>query len=244
MKKILFALALICIYFPSIAQTTDTLHPHKIKIASSGSFNHTHDGITYLFNNAVNYSYSKKNFSLNSNSTYVYGNTPNDLTNNDFNTSLNFNYISTIPKFYYWGLVNFTSSYSLKVKEQLQSGLGIAYRFIQNDKTRFVVSDGILFERSNIIQEDNTGLSYQTFRNSLRVQFSTQYKDLLTFSSVGFYQPSLNYGGDFIINANATLGIKVWKWLSFTTTVTYNNVSRTQRENLLFTYGFVAERLF
>lgn len=243
MKRLLTALALLFPCIVTFAQFSDSIH-HKIVVKSTGSFNKTDDGLTYLFNNGVNYSYQNKDFTFNSNAAYVYGNTPEQLTNNDFSTSVNFNYDKKTNKIYYWGLVNFTSSYSLKVKEQLQSGVGAAYKFIENKKTYFAVSDGFLYERSNIIQEDETDLGYQTIRNSFRVQFSTQYKELLNFKSVGFYQPSLTYGGDFIINANATLGIKVWKWLNFTTSVTYNNVSRTQRENLLFTYGLVAEHFF
>jgi len=243
MKKIPLAVACIFLYAGARAQT-DSLLRHKIRLASSGSFNHTEDGMTYLFNNALSYSYKQTKFTLNSNSTYIYGANPTDLTNNDFTTSLNFNYFSALPKVYYWGLANFTSSWSLKIKEQLQTGAGLAYRFIDNGKTYLALSEGILFERSNVIQDDKTALDYQTFRNSLRLQFSARYKDLVTFSSVGYYQPSLNYGGDFIVNANASLAVKIWRWLNFTTAVTYNNVSRTQRENLLFTYGLVAERLF
>lgn len=181
---------------------------------------------------------------MNVNSAWIYGNTPEKLTNNDFNATLDFNLYKTFPHFYYWGLVNFTSSYSLKIKEQMQSGLGAAYRLIDQKDIMLNISDGILFERSNIIQEEGTELGYQTFRNSLRLQFRLQYKELLTFNSVGFYQPSLQYGGDFIVTANISLGIKVWKWLSFTTAFTYNKVSRTQRENTLITYGLVAERFF
>lgn len=225
------------------AQLSDSVH-NMINISSSGTFNRTADGLTYLLNNGVKYSMRKKSIVLNSTTSWIYGNTPDKLTNNDFNSALDFNLYKTFPHFYYWGLLNFTSSYSLKIKEQLQGGLGAAYRLIDGEQMMLSISDGILYERSNIIQEDQSELGYYTFRNSLRLQYRFRYKDLLTFNSAGFYQPSLNYGGDFIITANASLGIKVWKWLSFTTTFTYNNVSRTNRENVLFTYGLVAERFF
>ncbi len=215
-----------------------------VNVSSSGTFNRTTDGLTYLLNNGIKYSMRKKDLVMNSTSTWIYGNTPQKLTNNDFNTSLDFNLYKTIPDFYYWGLVNFTSSYSLGIREQVQSGLGAAYRLIDKKEMMFSISNGILFERSNINQEDGSALSYQTFRNSLRLQYRMKYKEIVTLNSVGFYQPSLNYGGDFIITANVSLGIKVWKWLSFTTALTYNNVSRTQRENTMLTYGLVAERFF
>jgi hypothetical protein len=224
-------------------QFSDSVH-HMINISLSGNFNRTNDGVTYLLNNGLKYSLRKKTFVMNSTSAWVYGNTPEKLTNNDFISTLDFNFYKTFPHFYYWGLVNFTSSYSLKIKEQLQTGLGAAYKIIDKESMVFSISDGILFERSNIIQEDQTELQYQTFRNSFRLLLYLKYKELLTFNGTGFYQPSLTYGGDFIVTANASLNIRVWKWLSFSTAVTYNNVSRTQSENVQFTYGLVAERFF
>ncbi len=243
MARYLYLICYCLLPFAARAQFSDSVH-HMINISSSGTFNRTADGLTYLLNNGVKYSIRKQRFVMNSTTSWIYGNTPGRLTNNDFTTALDFNLYKTFPHFYYWGLVNFTSSFSLKINEQMQAGLGAAYRLIDRQKMMLSISDGLLYERSNIIQEDQSELGYYTFRNSLRIQYRFQYKELLTFNSAGFYQPSLNYGGDFIIMANASLGIKIWKWLSFTTTFTYNNVSRTQRENILFTYGLVAERFF
>lgn len=241
--KYLFFLLLFAFAFPTRAQFSDSVH-HMVNVSASGTFNRTNDGTTYLLNNGLKYSIRKQRFVMNSTSAWIYGNTPEKLTNNDFTTALDFNIYATLPRFYYWGLVNFTSSFSLKIREQMQTGLGAAYRLIDKEHMMLSISDGILFERSNVFREDQSLLEYQTFRNSLRLQYRYKYKELLTFNGTGFYQPSLQYGGDFIITANASLGIRVWKWLSLNTTVTYNNVSRTQRENLLFTYGLVFERFF
>ncbi len=236
---------MLLLLFPrfALAQFSDSVH-HMVNISASGTFNRTGDGLTYLLNNGVKYSMRKQSVVMNFGSSWVYGNTPEKLTNNDVTATLDFNLYKTFPHFYYWGLVNFTSSYSLKIKEQMQTGLGVAYRLIDQKGMMLNLSNGILYERSNIIQEEGTELGYHTFRNSFRLQYRLKYKELLTLNSVGFYQPSLNYGGDFIITANVSLGIKVWKWFSFTTALTYNNVSRTQRENILITYGLVAERFF
>jgi len=239
-------LPLIILYHTANAQFNDTIH-HRVYLSSSGNFNRTIDGVTYLLNNNLKYSVRKKSFVMNAAGAWVYGHTPETLTNNDVTAAVDFNLYNlhiSLPRWYYWGLINFTSSYSLKIKEQMQTGLGVAYRFIEKPNIMLSVSDGILFERSNVIQEDGTELGYQTFRNSLRVQFRYKYKELLTLNGTGFYQPSLQYGGDFIINLNAGLGIKIWRWLSFNTAVTYNEVSRTQRENLQITYGLVAEHFF
>jgi len=243
MKK-LFALILLLYSMNATAQFNDSV-TYMIKVAATGNLNRTNDGLTYLFNNSAQFSVKKKRFTLNSNNSWVYGNALNKLTNNDVVSTLDFNFYSKkFKNLYYWGLVNFTSSYSLKINEQLQNGLGLAYRFINQDGVMLSLSDGILFEHSNIIQEDNTELMYETFRNSLRLQFNYKYKELLTFTSQGFWQPSLSYGNDYIITANASLAIKIWKWMSLTTAVNYNRLSRTDKENLTFTYGIVAQRFF
>jgi hypothetical protein len=245
MKNILYIILLFVFLLPlkAAAQFSDSVH-HFVNISSGGTFNRTGDGLTYLLNNSVKYSVRKKSLVLNANSAWVYGNTPEKLTNNDFTSSVDANLYKTLPHFYYWGLVNFTSSYSLKINQQLQTGLGVAYRIIDRTNMMLSVSDGILYERSNIIQEEQGELNYQTFRNSFRLQLRAKYKELLSFNGTGFYQPSLSYGNDYIITGSASLGIKIWKWLSFNTTFTYNKVSRTERENLQFTYGLVAERFF
>lgn len=243
MKHIFYVVILLLTGYSTQAQFNDTIH-HFAQLTGTGNFNRTGDGITYLLNHAAKYSMRRESVVMNTQASWIYGATPQKQTNNDFISSLDFNLYKTFPHFYYWGLVNYTSSYSLKINGQLQTGLGVAYRIVDRSDIMFSISNGILFERSNIIQEDQQQLEYQTFRNSLRLQFRMKINDLLTFNSVGFYQPSLQYRNDFIITGNVSLGIKVWKWLSFNTTLNYNNISRTQRENILITYGFVAERFF
>lgn len=225
------------------AQFSDSLQ-HWIRAGATGTFNRTDEGTTYLLNNSLKYGLHKKSFVMNLSNVWIYGSNPQALTNNDYTGTLDFNLYKTLPHFNYWGLVNFTSSFSLKIKSQAQTGMGVAYRLIDHADHMLGISDGIIFEHSNIIQEDRTTLRYATFRNSFRLQYRIKYKDLVIFNTSGFYQPSLQYGGDFIVTLNASLGIKVWKWLSFTTALNYNNVSRTQRETTLLTYGLVAERFF
>ena len=243
---ILFLLILTSVLMPGqmVAQFNDSTH-HMLNISSSGNFNRTHDGMTYLFNNSLKYSLNKKSATLNFSNKWVYGVAPQKLTNNDFNSTLDFNLYKTLPHFYYWGLAGFISSFSLKINEQVQSGLGVAYRVIDRETMMFSISNGILYEYSNIIPSDETdNYIYRTFRNSLRLQYRFNYRELISFISTGFYQPSLEWLGDYIITANAGVSVRVWKWVSFSASVTYNNISRTGRENTLITYGLVAERFF
>jgi hypothetical protein len=243
MRKLFTLLCLLQSYF-GIAQFNDSTH-YMVKLASSGNLNHTSDGFTYLLNNSIQYGIKKEAFVLNFNSSWVYGNSLNVLTNNDVVSTLDFNiYDHKYKDLYYWGLVNFTSSFSLKINEQIQNGVGAAYKLINKNGFMLGLSDGILFESSDIFLEDNSRLTYHTFRNSLRLQFNVKYKELVVFTSQAFWQPSLSYGNDYIITTNANLAIKIWKWLSFNTSLTYNKVSRTDKENFILTYGIVAQRFF
>lgn len=243
MKRCLLYLGLIIAPLNIYAQFNDSTH-HWVQATAAGTFNRTDDGTTYLLNNGLKYGIRKKTFVMNLSNIWLYGSNAKTLTNNDYTGTLDFNLYKTFPHFNYWGLVNFTSSFSLKIKEQIQTGVGATYRVIDHDNHMLSISDGIIYERSNITTEEQLQLKYATFRNSLRLQYRFKYKDLLSLNTTGFYQPSLQYGNDYIITWNATLGIKVWKWLSFTTALAYNNVSRTGRETTLLTYGLVAERFF
>jgi len=182
---------------------------------------------------------------MNSNAAWLYGGTLDTKTNNDFNSSVDFNvYNQKVPDFYYWGLVNFTSSFSLKISEQVQSGAGLAYRVFNKEGFMFSVSDGLLYERSNIIQPDSVELGYQTVRNSLRLQLNWKHKELVTVTGAGFWQPSLTARKDHIITSNLNVGFKIWKWVTLNTALNYNLISRTEKENFILTYGIAFERFF
>lgn len=242
LKPVFFLLFCICIK-QAHGQFTDTTR-NLVNLSATGNFNRTVDGVSYLFNNSAKYGYRRKDFIFNANAKWVYGTSPQKLTNNDILTSLDFNRYKFIPRFYYWGLLNFTSSYSLRINQQWQAGLGLAYRIIDQKNMMLSISDGILFEHTNLVTDEDPNLIYQTYRNSLRLQYRVNHRDMIKFNFTGFYQPSLQYGNDYIINITSNLEIKIWKWLNMSGGFTYNTISRTNRENMLITYGLVAERYF
>ena len=212
--------------------------------SASGNFNRIAEGTTYLFNNHFKYGYKTKDILFDGSAKWIYGANPEKLTSNDFNASLDCNLYKTFPHFYYWGLANFTSSYSLRIRQQWQTGLGVVYRFIDKESMVLSVSDGILFEHSDIINEEGVNIVYQTFRNSLRLQYHVNHKDKIQVKFTGFYQPSLQYANDYNISVVSSLEIKLWKWLRANAAFNYNQISRTERENVLITYGLVAEKFF
>jgi hypothetical protein len=230
---------LLLFYLRSVAQYTDSTNYHVL-LTSTGSINRTNDDRAYLLNNALNFGLKKKNFVLNSSSAWLYGKQNNNLTNNDFSTTLNFNLYKTFPHFYYWGLVNYNTSYSLKLKNQLLAGAGIAYSILDKENAYINISNGVLFDQSSLIVGD----SYHTYRNSLRLQYHFIIKELITIDGNHFLQNSFNRKGDYIIRSSATLGLKLRKWISLTTALNYNKLNITSSENLNLTYGLTLDKYF
>jgi hypothetical protein len=244
MKRIVFLFFLIPFNTNKLnAQYSDSVH-HQISINANGNLNQTQDGLTYLFNNQAKFGMKYEDFVMNTSHSYIYGKNPTRYTNKDWNSNLDFNLYKTFPHFYYWGLMNYTSSLSLKINHQIQAGLGIAYKFIDTKQSYLGLSNGIIFESSHINQNDSTRLHYETFRNSLRIQFQYKLSDKITCRGTYLYQPSLNYKDDYLINTSTTIEFKLIKWLSLNTGLIYNKVSRTNRENLIFNYGLIANGFF
>ncbi len=135
------------------------------------------------------------------------------------------------------------TSFSLKINNQTQAGIGIAYSIVDKKNSYISVSDGVLYDVGNLTV-DTTHYSYNTYRNSLRLLFHFNVKDIFLFDANGYLQNSFQQGTDYIIKTNTTLTIKVRKWLGFTTSVSYNRMNITESENLLFTYGLTIDKYF
>jgi len=199
---------------------------------------------SFVLNNNLGFSINRKFATLNNSNSWIYGKQGTRLTNNDVSSAVNFDILKNVQKLYYWGLLSFTSSYSLKIKYQFQVGAGLGYNIINNEKTELVISDGILFETNDLQLATGERDVYQTFRNSLRLKHHLIIKDIIVLDGSHFWQPSLSSINDYILRSNTTLSIKLRKWLSIGSTLTYNKISRTKRENLLFSFGLTAETYF
>lgn len=226
-----------------MAQFSDSTH-YALSYSSTGSINKTNDGQSYLLNNSAKFGVKKKSVSLNFGNTWVYGKQNQALTNNDFSSTLDFNLYKTFPHFFYWGLANYNTSKSLKINNQLLAGGGLAYSLLDRENTYLNISDGFLFDSSDLILGDGSPEVYQTCRNSLRLVCKFVFSKIIVFNSSTFFQPSLNRGSDYNFRSNSTLAFKVNQWLGLTTAFNYNRVSRTDRENLQLSYGLTFERYF
>lgn len=243
MKRYIFFLLFI-ISSPHIyAQFNDSVH-HYIKYATTGIINKTNDQQSFVLNNNLGFSINRKYATLNNTNSWIYGKQGNRLTNNDVNSAVNFDILKNIQKLYYWGLVNFTSSYSLNIRYQFQMGAGLGYNIINKETVEIVISDGIIFETSDLQLTPDVRDVYQTFRNSLRLKHHLVIKDLIILDGSHIWQPSLSNFNDYIIRSTTSLSIKLRKWLSINSALAYNKLSRTNRENLLFSFGLTAETYF
>src|SRR3954454_24760328 len=164
-KVLLFCICMVP-FLPASAQFNDSINYH-LRFITTGSLNRTGDGDAYLLNNGIGFNINKRKVTLNTNAGWVWGQLNNTLTNNDFIATADMDFLKKVSKLYYWGLLNFESSYSLKTKYRFQPGAGAGYRFIDSPNKVFTVSDGILFEMANLTDATYGKEKYQTVRNSL-----------------------------------------------------------------------------
>jgi hypothetical protein len=225
------------------AQFNDSVH-HYVNFTSSGIINKTNNSSSYVLNNALRYNISKKSIRLNSSSRWMYGEQQKQLTNNDFNSTLDFNLYKTFKHFYYWGLANYDKSYSLRINNRFQAGLGGAYNIIDTTTAFLNISDGILYENSNLKVNDSTNSYYSIFRNSFRLRYKFVISNIIVVEGTNFFQNSLSNSNDYIINANNSVSLRLRTWLSLTAAANYNRNQQTDRENILVTFGLTAEKYF
>jgi hypothetical protein len=239
MKQLLAIAALFFSALTAFGQYNDSTF-YRINVTSTGSINKTNDGRSYLLNNKLNFGVKRKDVVLNASNSFVYGIQNSTLTNRDFSSALTFNLYKTLPNFYYWGLLNYNTAYSLKINNQFLGGLGVAYNFFDSKNSYLNLSDGILYDKSNLL----ANLNYNTFRNSLRLSFRFSFNDVVIVDGSNFLQSSLSNGNDYIIRSNTSISFKLRKWISLTTALNYNRMNITQRENLLLTYGVTIDKFF
>ncbi len=224
-------------------QFNDSTH-QLVKYDITGIMNRTNDNRAFVLNNVIAFTLKKKHIIFTSTSGWIYGTQNRNLSNNDFNSVANMDILKDTRRVYYWALASFTSSYSLKILQQTQMGGGVGFNVLNRDKLEMVISDGLLYEFSQLKLDSVNRKNYQTVRNSLRIKHRLVINDMITLNGTHFWQPSLKDIGDYIIRSNATLSIRLKKWLVLSGGLTYNHVSRTNRENLLFSIGLGFEKYF
>jgi hypothetical protein len=232
---------LICASLHTFARQTDTLHQY-LNLTTTGTYNQTEITRSYLFSNSLNYSINKKTIKSDLQSRWLFGKQEELLVNNDLYNSLYLNWYNSVPNFNYWLLLNYNSIFSLKINNQLQYGLGVAYNLIHRSSIVLNISDGLIHEYSDIYLVNAERSIYAVFRNSLRLQIRFGLGDRLNVSSVAFLQNSLKDQNDYILKEEGTLSYKLKTWLSLSVKFTYDRMNLTARENIFLTYGLTFER--
>ncbi len=235
-------LGLLLTGFRASAQYNDSTFYH-VSFAPTGSINKANGNTAYLLNNNLKFNIRKKAISFNFTNTWIYGRQNVGLTNNDYSSFVDFNVFKGPEHFYYWGLVNYNTSYSLKINNQLLAGGGIAYSIIDKPNAYLNLSDGILYDASDLMIADARSV-YHTYRNSFRLAMKFNISNLITVESNTFLQNSLDRKYDYIIRSTNSLQFKLSSWLSVSSSLNYNRQNRTNSENLLFTYGLNFEKYF
>lgn len=244
MKSLGFCWLFLLGVFAAQAQFNDTIH-YYVRHTTTGIINKTNGSSAYVLNNALRFTLNREEFALNTFGSWIYGRQGEVLSNNDVQAVVDVDAFKARHKIYGWGLTNYERSYSLKINHRLQAGAGVGYYLIYTPACVFQISDGLLYERSDLYDlPDGTSADADIARNSFRIKFKVVYKDIITFDGSDFWQHALSDRDDYIIRSTTHLGIRLARWLSFTSTVTYNKISRTQRENLLVNVGFSFEKYF
>lgn len=241
--KLFFLFLGFVVFGETQAQFNDSTF-YMLRYSATGILNRTNDATSYALSNALRFGVRKKELALNSNTTWVYGEQQTRLTNNDFATSLDANWFRPSKPLYYWALANFESSFSLKVNMRTQSGVGLAYNFVDKPDFFINLSEGLLFEKANLRRDGIPDDVYSTWRNSFRLRLRYVHKQRITLESTSFIQHSLQQASDYIITSNNSILVKLHKGISFTSALKYDLVQRNRRENLLITFGFTAESFF
>lgn len=237
-------LAVICLLQPAQAQFNDSVRYHLV-YSTTGVLNNTNTAFNYLLTNSFRFGTRQKRLDANFAAGWVYGQQGSRLSNNDFNAVADVNFKSSLPHFYYWGLGSFEKSFSLKVANRTQGGVGVAYNVLDRpDSLQLNVSNGFLYEYSELVPTDSTRIESSILRNSLRIRLRLRLQRYITLDGVGFFQQSLSNGDDYLVKTNATLSIRLRRWLALSTALSYNRVQLTRSENLLLTFGVTIDSWF
>jgi len=217
---------------------------YKVSLSSTGNFTRSNDLRGYLFNNIAKASRDGKNLFWQGTGGWIYSAQSGVKVNNDFTAVLESDVLKKRQRLYYWGMAAYDKSYSLKIDHRLQLGAGVGYTVVDNNKGTLVLSDGFLYERSELTDPELGYLNYDAWRNSFRVKYRWVPRTALTIGGSAFLQPSLFSWDDTVIKSVTTVSFKVNTWLSLATSCTYNRLTLTGRENLIVTYGVSMEHLF
>jgi len=249
-KKKITTIGTLGLFFPAflmfhtgLAQFNDTTN-YFASLSATGIVNRTNNGNSYVLNNGIKFNIYRKSVALNTTNSWIYGHNQDRLTNNDFSSGADVSLFKNERHLYYWALANYDKSYSLKINFRVQAGGGVGYYVLDRANLVIQLSDGLLYERSDLYDTEASLNRYDIARNSFRLKFRIAAGNILTIDGSHFLQHALSDASDYIIRSNTSVALKLNKWLNFAVAVSYNKLSVTGRENFLLNFGLIAERYF
>lgn len=243
-KNVCVILLLFFMSGSAFAQYADTMTYH-IKAQLAGVFNKTNTTQSFIANNGIQYSMSRVHTSFNWNGNWIYGKQNGNLTNNDFSSIMDYNLYNKKKRLYAWWFAAYDKNFSLKIINRLQGGFGLGYIFVDNTVLNLNVSEGIIYENSNLDQTaDPKVMDIETFRNSLRLKYTLNLNKIVILHGSNYWQQSLESKEDYIIKSMNSLNVKIRQWLSISVIMNYNKINITQRENFMLTYGLTFDKTF
>jgi hypothetical protein len=243
MKKLVLIICGFIIGIGARAQFTDSAR-HFVGYSGTGIINNTETTHSYVFRNIVQAGFNYGTTSGNASFGWVYGKLNKLRSNNDYESAVDLDYRIDSSKFKVWVLGTYDKSLSLKINKRVQAGSGLSYDIFKKNNSRLNISDGILYESSDLLLPGDVNDVYHTWRNSLRVKYTFHIKQLVQLSGIHFLQNSLSDGNDYNIRSQSALSVKIFSFVSFTTAVTYNKINRLDRENFLLTVGLAMQKYF
>jgi hypothetical protein len=242
----IISVSILFLPFLGNAQYDDT-SVYVVKLTMSGVINKTNVSTSYLANNLIKFSITKKRTIMNTYGSWAYGKQDSILTNNDFNLSTDVSVTGDHDFFYVWAFTAYDKSYSLKINNRSQTGVGIGFDLLKSTVVSLNLSDGFVYEYSDLIDASDQvagNVVQQTFRNSFRMKYTLILKKIIIFQGSNYWQPSMDDRSNYIIKMNNSINVKLQKWVSFSVVNVYNKVSNTGKENFLLTYGLTFNRIF
>lgn len=227
----------------SHAQFTDSAR-HFVSYSGTGIINNTETTHSHVFRNVFQAGFNYGSTAGNGMFGWVYGKLNKIRSNNDYESAIDIDYRIDNTKFKVWVLGTYDKSLSLKINKRVQTGSGLSYDVYRKNNNRLNISDGILYESSDLLLPGDVNDVYQTWRNSLRVKYTVHINELLQLAGTHFLQNSFSDGNDYNIRSQSALSVKIFSFVSFTTAVTYNKINRLDRENFLLTVGLAMQKYF
>ena len=243
MKYQLLFTIIFCFAGPAGAQLSDSAR-FAFEYSGTGIINNTDISHSFIFRNALGADVKMGDWYLNNDLSWIYGKSNRLKSNDDVQAVVDLNYRKESTKYVVWVLGTYDKSYSLKINKRLQYGGGVSYNILNKNDNRINISDGILHEESNLLLRSGENDIYQTWRNSLRLKYRFHLKEIIVISGTHFIQHSLSEKEDYNIRSQSDLSLRLYKWISFTTSVIYNKINRLKSENFLLTVGLTARKNF